>query len=263
MFCGMPAGGAAVALAARLAGEGFDWRTLFLIGGVLPLAITPVVHFLLPETRVEAAKDADRRVLQTLFGQRRAAGSLLLWSGFVLTLMVTYLMLNWLPTLVIAKGLTAADGAAASFSFNLTSIAGALLLGLVIDKVGYRWPLTLAYAALAAVMYALGPAAGLAPVLVLSGAAGFLVLGAQYALYAVAPVLYPPHMRGTGAGAAVAVGRLGSIIGPLVAGELRQAGASAGQVFGVMTPVVLAAGAAVLALSFLARSYEDGPTEGA
>ncbi len=51
-------------------------------------------------------------------------------------------------------------------------------------------------------------------------------MGAQFSLYAVAHALYPPALRGAGAGAAVGVGRLGSIAGPLVAGELRAAGAT-------------------------------------
>ena len=44
MFCGMPAGGAAVSLLARLAGEHADWRLLFLVGGGLPLLIAPLMH---------------------------------------------------------------------------------------------------------------------------------------------------------------------------------------------------------------------------
>jgi AAHS family 3-hydroxyphenylpropionic acid transporter len=50
--------------------------------------------------------------------------------------------------------------------------------------------------------------------------AGYFVIGGQLALYAIAPGLYPTAIRGTGVGAAVAVGRLGSIAGPLLAGTL-------------------------------------------
>ena len=257
MFCGMPAGGAAVALLTRFGGDALDWHTIFYLGGALPLLLAPVIFLLLPETRPQPQAGADRRLLQALFGGGRAVATLLLWLVFVLTLVVLYLMLNWLPTLVIAKGLTAADGSAASLSFNLTSIAGALILGFVVDRAGFRWPLILTYGVLAATMFVLASATGLTPVLVLSGLAGFMVLGAQYSLYAVAPMLYPPQVRASGAGAAVAVGRLGSIVGPLVAGELRQAGYSAGQVFGVMTPVVLCAGLAALALSYVARPHTD------
>jgi AAHS family 3-hydroxyphenylpropionic acid transporter len=256
MFCGMPAGGACVALLARFAPD-LDWRTIFMIGGVLPILLLPVIFFFLPETRPEHDKGLERGMMRTLFGEGRGLSTLLLWLAFVLTLIVLYLLLNWLPTLVIDKGLTAADGAAASLSFNLTSIAGALLLGFLVDRAGFRWPLVITYALLAAVMLGLGQASGLSPVLILSGLAGFLVLGAQYSLYAVAPALYPPHVRAAGAGAAVGVGRLGSIAGPLLAGDLRQAGYSADQVLMFMAPVVVVAGVAILVLGALNRSRAD------
>ncbi|MFC3077400.1 MFS transporter [Phenylobacterium terrae] len=257
MFCGMPAGGASVSLLARLMGDDLAWRSIFMIGGIVPLILVPLIFFLLPETRPEQKEGADRSTWRGLFGQGRAVPTLLLWVVFVMTLVVLYLMLNWLPTLVVAKGLTPAAGSSAALAFNLTSIAGALLLGFVVDRAGYRWPVTLTFLLLALAMGALAAAGQLTAVLVLSGVAGFLLLGAQYSLYAVIPSLYPPQVRAAGSGAAVAVGRLGSIAGPLVAGELRNAGYSAGQVFGVMIPVVLAAAAAVFALSWLAKPHED------
>ena len=257
MFCGMPAGGAVVALMARTFGADLDWRVIFFIGGALPLLLAPAILMFLPETRPEPSASDDRNLLPALFGgARQAASTLLLWVVFMLTLVVLYLMLNWLPTLVMDKGFTRADGATASLAFNLTSIVGALLLGLVIDRFGFRWPLLATYVVLAVVMQGLSQASAIGPILVLSGLAGFLVIGAQYALYALAPAYYGPAVRAAGAGAAVAVGRLGSIAGPLIAGELRAAGFSADQVLGAMLPVVLAAGAAAVLLTFVGRQQD-------
>ena len=70
------------------------------------------------------------------------------------------------------------------------------------------------------VLIALATATELSALLWLSGAAGFALLGANYALYGVAPAYYPNDVRGTGSGASVAVGRVGSIIGPASAGLL-------------------------------------------
>ncbi len=257
MFCGMPAGGAVVSLIARFAGEGVDWRTLFIIGGVLPILLAPAVHFLLPETRPAPVAGADRRVLPALFGGGRAVGTLLMWTTFLLTLAVLNLMLAWLPTLVTAKGLTAMDGSSAALAFNLSGIVGAILTGLAVDRFGSRWTLTLVYAGLAGAMFVLATAIGLPAMLVFSGLAGFLVMGAQFSLYSEAPGRYPPHMRAAGSGAAVGVGRLGSVAGPLIAGELRQAGYAAGDVFFAIIPIVLTAGLAAMALSFRGRAYEE------
>ncbi|WP_374473030.1 MFS transporter [Phenylobacterium sp.] len=253
MFCGMPAGGAAVALLTQLGGEAVDWRAIFLLGGALPLLIAPVIAFLLPETRPQRAPGADRRLLPALFGEGRAVPTLLLWAVNMLTLLVLYLMLNWLPTLVVAKGHGPGEGASAALAFNLVGVAGALLLGQAVDRAGFRWTLVAAYVALAGAMAALEFAAGAPEILLFSALAGFMVLGAQYALYALAPTLYAAEVRAAGAGAAVGVGRFGSIIGPLLAGELRQAGWSAGQVLGAMLPVALAAAVAVFVLTSLTR----------
>jgi AAHS family 3-hydroxyphenylpropionic acid transporter len=84
----------------------------------------------------------------------------------------------------------------------------------------------------------------------MSGAVGFFLLGANYALYGVAPKYYSGPIRGTGSGASVAVGRIGSILGPLLAGLLMGGGASATSVLRYMIPVAAVAAVAVLALSF-------------
>jgi len=251
MFCGMPTGGSCVSLLA-LSTE-LDWRALFLIGGILPMLLLPAIHFLLPETRPVRSADADIRILRGLFGEKRTLPTLLLWLVYALTLVVLYLMLNWLPTLVIDKGFTPADGSAAAMAYNLTSIAGSLLLGWAADRVGYRWPLTIAYLLLAFAVWSLANTSALGAVLILSGLAGALVIGAQYTLYALAPIYYPEQIRAAGAGAAVSIGRVGSVIGPLLAGGLRGAGYTPDQVFLTLVPLILVTAAAIFALTTLRK----------
>ena len=91
-------------------------------------------------------------------------------------------------------------------------------------------------------------------VIVLSGAVGFFLLGANYALYGVAPAYYPKAIRGTGSGASIAVGRVGSIAGPLLAGLLMGGGTSATGVVQYMIPVAAISAIAVFALSFQSRT---------
>jgi hypothetical protein len=61
----------------------------------------------------------------------------------------------------------------------------------------------------------------------LAFAAGFLLMGGQFTLYGLTPPYYPAAVRSTGVGAAVAAGRVGSILGPLAAAELIGGGAAA------------------------------------
>ena len=252
MFCGMPVGGGLSALATQLLPAGFDWRTLFLIGGVLPLLLIPALVWLMPETlpRNGTGPAARTSISEVLFGGGRAASTVLLWLTFLPTLLILYLFLNWLPTLVIANGFDAATAPRTSLVFNFGSVAGALLFGQLADRFHFRWPLTLAYVAVIISLIQLNAADSETMIVVMSGAVGFFLLGANYALYGVAPKFYPGAIRGTGSGASVAVGRIGSILGPLIAGLMMSGGSSASSVVRTMIPVAALAGVAVLLLSF-------------
>lgn len=254
MFCGMPVGGGASALLTQVLPPDFDWRTLFIIGGIFPLLLAPAIHYLMPETLPKRVETAPRKdIWVALFGEGRAPATLLLWLTFLPTLLILYLILNWLPSLVVANGLDRSVAPQASLAFNWASVVGALVFGKLVDHMDARGPLTFAYVGLIASLLALSQSHGITSTVVLSGAAGFFLLGANYALYGVAAMYYPQDIRGTGSGASVAVGRVGSIFGPLLAGMLLGSGTSASGVVQYMVPVAAVAGAAVFALSFCRR----------
>jgi len=256
IFCGLPIGGGSAALLTQLLPPDLDWRVLFVVGGLLPALLLPALHWLLPETLSFSARDVPKArapIFKALFHDGRAVPTLLLWLAFLPTLLILYLILNWLPTLVVAKGLDRAIAPQASLAFNWASAAGAVLLGWFVDRFGPRWPLTLSYAGLIVALVSLGASTDHAMIITLSGVAGFFLLGANYALYGVAPAYYPIAMRATGSGASVAVGRVGSILGPLAAGVLLQGGSTATNVVQYMAPVAAVAGVAVFALSFFRR----------
>jgi MFS transporter, AAHS family, 3-hydroxyphenylpropionic acid transporter len=258
IFCGFPLGGGTVALLTQVLPSNLDWRALFVVGGLLPALLVPILYRFLPETltpELRGVQKARAPVFKALFGEGRAVPSLLLWLTFLPTLLILYLILNWLPTLVVAKGLDKAIAPQASLAFNLGSVAGALLLGRLVDRFGPRWPMALSYAALIGTLMMLGSSTELAMIITLSGIAGFFLLGANYALYGVAPAYYPTAMRGTGSGASVAVGRVGSILGPAVAGVLLAGGTTATNLVQYLAPVAAVAGIAVFALSFFRREH--------
>jgi AAHS family 3-hydroxyphenylpropionic acid transporter len=259
MFAALPVGGAGAALYARYGAV--SWRDIFVLGGAIPLVLAALVAWKLPETRPGGddgeAQAPDRNTLADLFAGGRAAATLALWAAFILTNIIVYLLLNWLPTLAVAKGLGASSALFTSVGFNLGGIAGALILALAVDRLGPRGPMAVGYGGLVAVMAALAGAHGFSLIVALSAAGGFLALGVQYILYGLTPIYYPAATRGATAGAAVGVGRVGSILGPLVAGGLLSAGASASAVALSMAPVALTAGAIVLVLTFVGRAYPD------
>lgn len=258
MFCGMPLGGGSVALFTQLLPADFDWRLLFIVGGVLPLLLAPALYLFMVETLQKRAREATARpsAWRVLFGEGRAAATLLLWLAFFPTLLILYLILNWLPTLVVANGLDRVVAPQASLAFNFASVAGALVVARIVDRFGARWPLTFAYVALIATLIALGASRQWGTIIAFSGAAGFFLLGANYALYGVAASYYTQTIRGTGSGASVAIGRIGSIAGPVLAGLLLGAGSSASDVVRSLAPVAAVAALAVFLLGFCRRPQD-------
>lgn len=257
MFCGLPVGGGLCALFTQSLPPDFDWRLLFYVGGVLPMLLTPALILFMRETRQARALDAPRaNSFKALFGDGRAAPTILIWLALLPTLLVLYLILYWLPTLVAAKGFDRALAPQASLAFNFASVAGALLIGWISDRFGARWPITLAYVGVIAAILALALASDFAWILALSGAAGFFLLGGNYSLNGITPAYYPADARGVGSGAAVAAGRVGSIFGPILPGLLLTSGAGANDVINLMAPMAAIAAAAVFALSFFKYAEE-------
>ncbi|MBV9990070.1 MAG: MFS transporter [Alphaproteobacteria bacterium] len=250
IFCGFPAGGALVSLLVHQAGAALDWRMIFLTGGALPLILLPLLWLLLPETRPERGSQDATGLHDALFAGGRALATVLLAGASFLIVMLLYMILNWLPSLVIAKGLDPASGAAAAFAFNIAGVCGTALLGFVIDLIGAPRTFLIGYAALFAAVFLLGAATSAGATEGFSAVTGFFTVGISCALYALAPACYPASLRAEACGVIVGIGRLGTIAGPLLAGQLRQAGWSADHVIEAMLPVVLIGGSAALFLTW-------------
>ncbi|WJR75841.1 MFS transporter [Bradyrhizobium sp. NP1] len=253
--CGLALGGVIISLLGRFALPELGWRGLFVVGGVLPVLIVPVLAFALKETRSRNEANAVHvGVAAALFSEQRAVSTVSLWIGFALTLFQLSLLLNWLPTLVIAKGLSAAEAFTALLFVNVGSLVGSSFVGWMCDRYGARWPMALVYTSMMATMVGLGNATHYSEILAWSFLAGVVVLGAQFVLYGLAPKIYPAESRGFGVGAAAAAGRIGAIVAPIVAGQMIGAGATASTILTLMVPLVLCAGLAIFLLSFSARS---------
>ena len=257
MVCGLSAGGVLVAQLARLLPPDMGWRALFVIGGVLPLMLVPLLWIGLTETARPVIRSGQprRSYREDLFADGQGRVTIALWFVFSLTLMQLSMLLNWLPSLVIAKGMDRQLAFLAATILNIGGIVGSLAIGWLCDRFGARWPMLIVYAAMAAALYGLSLVASAQPLMALAFVAGFLVLGAQFALYGLSPRVYPGESRASGVGAAVAVGRIGAIAGPILAGQMLAGGRSADSVLLLMVPLVALAGVAMLALAaFTGRS---------
>ena len=84
--------------------------------------------------------------------------------------------------------------------------------------------------------------------------AGFGVIGCQGALNASAGLIYPPNCRTTGLGAALGLGRIGSLAGPLVGSYALNLGIPVQQMF--YLPLVPLGVAALATLVLILRRVD-------
>ena len=284
MFCGFSAGAALGGLLAAALIAPFGWRSVFVVGGLAPLALVPILALRLPESvrflaltgeanaRVAALlgligpkaifPPATRFVVHEpgmtgipvlhLFRAGRTLVTLLLWVVFFMSLLDLYFLTNWLPTVLNDLGASVSAAAAIGSSFQVGGVVGALALGSIIDRFSFR-ALTLVYFMAVFAVGAIGQL-GHSVVLVTMAifAAGFCMVGGQIAANALAATFYPTSIRATGVGWALGVGRVGSIIGPLVGGMLLTMKWSAGAVFLAAAVAALCAALAAFCLSRLA-----------
>lgn len=253
MICGMPAGGVVAPLCGHALSARFGWQGLFVLGGILTLIVVPVLWRYLAEpgaaARAPRSAPAASSWRASLFGERRAVTTLLLWGLFILTLAIFSTVAGWVPTLVVDKGLPAAVGYQSLMAINVGGIAGALILSSSCDRWGVRPVMLATYAAMAASLWLFSNANSADAVIPLAGLVGFWLLGAQCALYGISPQIYPPASCGTGVGCAVAAGRIGSVVGPIVAGYMMGRGTTADQLILVMAPLAVLAGVVLLGLA--------------
>jgi AAHS family 4-hydroxybenzoate transporter-like MFS transporter len=251
---GVPLGGSIPGLVSATLVPAYGWPILFYIGGIVPLLIAAAALLGLPESikfmvlherhhqQLGALLERLRPGFRTpdrphfviedekqfsgvnpvdLFRDGLAVVTPLIWLLFGLNLMGYYFVLSWTPTLLAAAGLPPADGALAGAALQLGGTAGGLVLSPFMQRtrfLGLAILFVLAVPAVGAIGYA-GLTSRTALLATIS-LAGFIVLGIQSGLNVLGAMIYPTSLRANGSGWQLGVGRIGSIIGPLIGGLL-------------------------------------------
>lgn len=218
----------------------YGWQTIFWIGGVLPLLLSPLLIAFLPESAEflasktnksrkasipgsdgPAAPAAEAFPLREIFAGHYANTTLILWFVFFVALISLYFYYTWLPTLLISGGLSVNDVVIIGGAGQLGTLLGSFLLARLASSIRPFILIACCYVG-AAIVLALFGRIGTSfwlwvPVSFLAGA---LVAGTQIGCNAVTALVYPPRSRATGVGWALGIGRIGGILGPLIAGLL-------------------------------------------
>jgi AAHS family 4-hydroxybenzoate transporter-like MFS transporter len=259
IFVGMPAGAVVASQAAAIMIPRWGWRSIFVLGGVLPLTLTAVLIAALPESTewIESrtrgrAPGREGLPVKNLFTEGRALGTLLLWIPFFMNLLILYFVLSWLPSLLRQSGLPVAAGVQAVAAFSVGGMIGTLTQGHIMRVTGTRIALVAEFALCMVLIPSLASTASSLPLtLATIFILGIAVQGAQAGLNALAAMFYPTAIRATGVGWALGVGGVGSIVGPSVGGVLLSLEWTADQIFMAGVAPALCATAAIVLASVL------------
>jgi AAHS family 4-hydroxybenzoate transporter-like MFS transporter len=295
LFIGMPLGGVLGGLTSQALIPTWGWRSVFYIGGILPLGVALLLIVVLPESvRFLSVSGADQRKISRimmrispglagpgityvdspdatrhglpvkhLFTEGRAAGTILLWIPFFMNLLLLYCVTSWLPALLRQTGMSVAAGVTATTVFSFGGIVTCLVEGSLINMCGAGVILLVQFVLCATFIASLSFAAGSFPLVVtISFLLGSCVVGGQGGINALAAGFYPTSIRSTGVGWALGVGRVGSIVGPMLAGVMLSAGWKPQQIFLAGAIPALCAAAAVLLTTRLqgaTNAYRPAP----
>jgi AAHS family 4-hydroxybenzoate transporter-like MFS transporter len=239
MFCGFSFGSACAGWVAAAVIRRFGWQSVFLVGGLTPLLLAVMLVAFLPESiRFLASKRAGEIAatgsssVRQLIEGGRAGVTIVLWTIFFMNLLNLWFLNNWLPVIMSDAGIQIETAALITSLFQIGGLMGSLALaGVFGRRLSFR---LLAGVFLAATVFILsiGEAGASIPLLAAAVfASGVAVIGGQTASNALAADLYPTAIRSTGVGWALGVGRVGSILGPILGGVLLSYGGDTRRVF--------------------------------
>ena len=247
----------------------FGWQSIFVFGGLASLLATGALWAYLPESlRFLAAQGADNarlaRVVRWFDPKRNDpqdaqyvlasvaplerqswgpaplfAGQMrwitpLLWFGYVASSMIAFFFTTWGPTVFEEMGL---ERSTAAWAVSLNSLAGALgaiALMRFTDRVG-----VISIAVMPAISVPALLAIGLAPIhpmtaVVMMGVLYVFLGGSHYGIISIAGTFYPTTHRALGTGWMSGIGKLGSVLAPLLGGALLSSGMPIQKIFAVL-----------------------------
>ncbi|RIJ33040.1 MFS transporter [Henriciella mobilis] len=254
----------------------FDWRAVFIFGGVMTALMLPAVLVAMPESvsslaarRPAGALEKINRTLKRLGhsalerlpdlkesaaasgggGLRRLLGPALIAVTLLLTLayfahiMTFYYILKWIPKLVVDMGYVPSEAGNVLVWANVGGATGGIVLGLLSRKLDIRW-LTISVLALAFVFVTYFGAGHdtLRALSVVSAMVGFFTNAGVVGLYALIAKYFPADVRAGGTGFVIGIGRGGAALGPIIAGYLFESGQ------GLQTVSIYMASGAVIAM---------------
>ncbi|UWU89078.1 MFS transporter [Bradyrhizobium sp. CB1015] len=240
------------------------WQSIFIVGGALPLAFALVLLIWLPRSIEDNSPGPKHqgegqrgglKLIGNLLGPGLATRTVSLWIFSFLIFADAYALVFWLPSFLIKMGLSPQYSQLGVSFFSAGGLIADVVLMLLVRRLPVARILLLA-AAIGAISAAGLATLDLAPfgawVLIAGTGAGLISCSVGQAALAVS--LYSDALRTHGVGFSSAAGRIGSIVGPAVAGLLVSSGiAPQTIILAAVIPAVLAIFALLPHLRTIAR----------
>ncbi|SMG61353.1 MFS transporter [Paraburkholderia susongensis] len=282
VFCGFTLGAAGGGFVSAWLIASHGWRSVLILGGVLPILYVPLMIRFLPESaRFLALKDTRRARLVTVMNRiergiadrttrfavhstahetRRerspvrlilsrdyAFGTVMLWVCYFAGLLTVYLLGSWLPTLIRGAGFTLAEAALVGALFQAGGTIGSLAIGWLMDRFNPHRALGATVFAGGVLAWAMGlPGHGIAMIAVLAFFMGYCMNGSNTGFCALAAGSYPTRMRATGTSWMLGIGRFGGIAGAMLGAGMLHANWGFSEVFTSLALPAAVGAAAVL-----------------
>ena len=271
--CGFTVGAVLGGLLSAAMIPAWGWQSVFYLGGAIPLALAVMMYFQMPESmqflvlrgkRPEVVADCLRKIdpslridsdtryvvpeskksgapVAALFRGGRARGTLLMWVINFMNLLNLYFLGSWLPTIAKSAGLPISTAVLVGTMLQVGGVVGTLVMGPLIDRVGFYKVLVPVFLVAAVTIVMIGqPGVSLPLLFTVVTITGLCIIGGQPAVNALAATYYPTALRSTGIGWSLGIGRIGSIVGPVVGGELIRLNWSNSDIFiAVAVPAVI------------------------
>ncbi|VVN66611.1 MFS transporter [Pseudomonas fluorescens] len=274
VLLGLPAGAILGGLLAARMLPSIGWQGIFAVGGIVPLALVVILMFALPEslhflTRHRAVigrqkierivaritkrplspdstysvpeMDVKTRVT-SLFSGGLARNTFGIWTVYLFNWVAWFMFLSWLPTVLKATGLPTEQAPMGTVAVNAVFVVCAIPLSIILPKINTRLLLLVLF------LFGIVLCIGLANsgnnwtlVFILAGCAGLGIGGQQIVLNYMVAQAYPTALRATATGWAIALGRVGAIIGSASGGWFLEHGGPAGYYSALIVPLVIAA----------------------
>jgi len=252
---GFTAGAAIAAIVSAWLIPAFGWRSVLYVGGAIPLVVSVLMFFWLPESleflviRNRKAAEVGRWLRQIdptleigpdtefvvhkqktrgvpvveLFLDRRALTTLMFWVINFMNLLNLYFLAGWLPSVLTDEGFSTSAASLIAGSLQVGGLVGTFGLAWLIGRKQFVPVLTIAFAVATVCIALIGTDSILSAIPALTLVvfiAGWCVIGGQPGLNAMAATYYPTEMRSTGVGFCLGIGRIGAILGPYLGGYL-------------------------------------------